>query len=95
MLNIEQYRKIIPAQTLLGSVRVTLLPDELKNLFSRHFHTHEMPTESLEEELLRVCVFCLLLKSAELQYKIFLSFICQDQFYHTGCLLFSLEVNSW
>ena len=49
MLNIEQYRKIIPAQKLLGSVRVALLPDRLKNLFGGHMHTREMPTESLEE----------------------------------------------
>ena len=55
MLNIEQYRKIIPAQKLLGSVRVALLPDGLKDLFSGHMHTREMPTESLEEALLPVC----------------------------------------
>lgn len=80
MLNIEHYRKIIPAQTLLGSVRAALLPDKLKNLFSRHFHTHGMPTESPEEELLRVCFFCLLLKSAELQYKILFPSFAKSSF---------------
>ena len=81
MLNIEQYRKIIPAQKLLGSVRVALLPDGLMNLFSRHMHTHGMPTESLEEELLRVCVFSLLLKSAELRYKILFPSSAKSSFY--------------
>jgi hypothetical protein len=81
VLNIEEYRKIIPAQKLLGSVRVVLLPDRLKNLFGRHMHTHEMPTESLEEELLRVCVFSLLLKSAELRYKILFPSFAKSRFY--------------
>ncbi|XP_023705557.1 uncharacterized protein LOC111863446 [Cryptotermes secundus] len=49
-LNIDQHRFIIPAKMLLGTLRNQLLPDELKNLFERHTHPHEMPDESLEEE---------------------------------------------
>jgi hypothetical protein len=63
MLDVEHYQKIVPAQKLLGSVRVALLPDILKNLFRRHMHTRGMPTESQEEELLRVCVFCVCFSS--------------------------------
>ena len=90
MLNIEHYRKIIPAQTLLGSVRVALLPDKLKNLFSRHLHTHGMPTESTEEEIMRVCVFCLLLKSAELQYKILFPSFAKSSFIAL-CVLYFIQ----
>jgi hypothetical protein len=79
VLNIEQYRKIIPAQKLLESVRVALLPDGLKNLFSRQMHTRGMPTEFMEKDLMRVCVFSLLLKSAELRYKIIFPSFCREQ----------------
>jgi hypothetical protein len=88
VVNVEQYRKIIPAQKLLGSVRVALLPDRLKNLFIRHMHTHGMPTESLEEELLRVCVFCLLLNPAELQYKILFPSFAKSSFITLDVLYF-------
>ena len=72
-LNIDKHRYIIPAHKLLGAVRSALLPSVLKKLFSRHMHTREMPNESLEEEtLIEVCVFFLLPKFAELQYKILL-----------------------
>jgi len=62
VLNIEQYRKIILGMKLLESVE--LLTFHMKNLFSGHKNTLEMPTE---QDLLWVCVFSLLLKSAELQ----------------------------
>lgn len=79
-MNVDKHWYIIPTLMSLGTVRNALLPNVLKNLLTRHRYTHEMLNESAQEvsevlevsevSQIQVCVFFLLLKFAELQYKI-------------------------